>query len=382
VVGGSLAGLRCAEALRRTGYRGALTIVEASQQFPATDRPPLSKEVLAGADLEQFRLRMRGDLQAELRLGIRALSLDVQARLLETSDDANLEFDRLVIATGARARQLPGIDPRLPNVFTLRAVEDALALRDALDSKPSVVILGAGFIGLEVAAACAQRGLNVSVVDTATLPMADRLGTATASALLTLHEVHGVEFRLGVGLSAVEGAGKVESVLLTDGHRLPADLLMVAVGAQPNDQWLKGSGLTVDDGVVCDQFGAATGARDIVAVGDVANWYYPVFGRSLRIEHWTTAVDQAFIAAQTLQGVSNDGRGHDLVPYFWSHQYDAKVQFVGVPGDDVEVCEGSVEAKAFVAIHRSAGKTVGAVCFNRPGRVPHYRRAVAEQLEV
>lgn len=376
-MGGSLAGLRAAEALRREGFDGDVLIVSAEDHLPY-DRPPLSKQVLAGAwEPEQARLRGAEEVEAEWLLGRTAVALDVGTRTVTLDGGELLRCDGIVIATGATPRALRAA-PELAGVFTLRSMADCLALRAALDSAGRVAVVGAGFIGSEVAATCRSRGHQVSVIEALEVPLARALGPAMGEVCGRLHPAHGVDLRLGVAVDGFDGAGRVERVRLSDGSAVEADVVVVGIGVAPATSWLAESGLSLDDGVVCDAWCQA--APGVVAAGDVARWHNPLFGLSMRVEHWTNAVEQAEAAARTLL------RGRDAttpfapVPYFWSDQYGTKIQFLGHTSgdDDVAVVEGSTDEDRFVTAYGRDGRLVGALLFNRPARIARYKSLIAD----
>jgi NADPH-dependent 2,4-dienoyl-CoA reductase/sulfur reductase-like enzyme len=378
VVGASLAGVRAAEALRRQGFTGRLTLIGAEPHFPPYDRPPLSKELLLGAwQPERARLRVSPDLGAELALGHRATGLDLERRQLTTSAGGAVGFDGLVIATGAVPRwpSLPGTG--LDGVLALRTVEDSLALQRELAAGPRVVVVGAGFIGCEVASACRRQGLDVTVVEVLALPLIRVLGPDMGELVRAFHDRRGVLFRLGAKVAGLRGNGRVRRVDLTDGTSLPADVVVLAIGAVPETGWLDGSGLVLDDGVVCDQTCAAVGARDVVAAGDVARWFNPLFGETMRVEHWSNAAEQAEAAVATLLAGPEAAEPYQPVPYFWSDQHGSKLQFVGIPAGSAQVVEGSVAEERFVAAYERSGRVVGALVFNWPARMARYRRLIA-----
>ncbi|MBO0893977.1 MAG: FAD-dependent oxidoreductase, partial [Acidimicrobiales bacterium] len=333
VVGASLAGVRSAEALRRHGFDGSLVVVGAESHFPPFDRPPLSKEVLAGHwEPERGRLRVAADLDAELVLGRRAVGLDLGQRRLALDDGEEVGFDGLIVATGCSPRRVGGESAALEGVHVLRTIDECLALRAELDHSPRVVVVGAGFIGSEVAATCRRRGLEVTVVEALPLPLVGVLGPQMGEVMAGLHRDHGTKLRLGVGVVEFAGRERVEEVVLSDGSRLAADVVVIGVGVAPETGWLAGSGLSLDNGVVCDEWCAAVGADRVVVAGDVARWPNPLFGRHLRVEHWTNAVEQADAAARRLVAGQDGTPPFAPAPYFWSDQYDAKVQFVGMAG--------------------------------------------------
>lgn len=384
IVGMSLAGLRAAETLRREGHDGRIVAVGAEPHLPY-DRPPLSKELLAGsAEPEDLALRPQGydDLDLDWRLDARAVALDVAGRRVELHDGELVAFDGLVIATGSRARQLPG-QPALGGLFTLRTLDDALALREVLASGPRVVVIGAGFIGAEVAATCRGRGLDVTVLEALRQPMVRGLGPQLGEVIARVHRDHGVDLRTGVTVDAVEGDdGAVTGVRLGDGEVVPADVVLVGIGATPETAWLEGSGVPLDDGVVCDATGLV--APGIVAAGDVARWPNPLFdGRPMRLEHWTNAVEMGVHAAtRLLAGDAGTGLEFAPVPFVWSDQYDRKIQVVGhlAGATEVHVAHGTLEEYRFVALFGRAGRLVGALGFNRARQVMQYRRMIAERV--
>ena len=390
VVGASLAGLRAVESLRTEGYDGQLTLIGAETHLPY-DRPPLSKKVLAG-EWESDRIALRRPdqieaLQLDLRLGQRAERLDASARVIELADGSTVAYDGLVIATGAQPRRLPD-QPALAGVVELRTLDDALALRALLDGAPHrVVVIGAGFIGAEVAATARQRGLEVTIVEALPVPLARGLGPAMGMACGLLHGDNGVDLRLGVGVAALEGGTRVERVHLTDGSVIAADVVVVGIGVSPATGWLEGSGLELRDGVVCDAT-LATGLPGVFAAGDVARWPNGRFGEEMRVEHWTNANEQGALAAKNLLatgGADGSGAGvaeaYEPVPFFWSDQYGARLQYLGrASGDDeVQVVHGSIDERAWVALYGHGGRLRGALGVNMPKLLAGYRKLFAER---
>ncbi len=387
VVGAGVAGTRAAETLREEGYDGALTIVGAERQAPY-HRPPLSKKLLtgkihrAGVDLApQF------DINARVLRGASAIKLDLSSHtvhLRDESQDLSEQFDGLVIASGAAPREWPG-GPVPDGVLMLRTVEDCLAIRDRLSSRTRVVVVGGGFIGAEVAASCRSMGLHVVLIEKATSPLLAALGKELAPLWTQLHRRHGVVVRVGVGVDSFVGNGRVEAVRLNDGSQVPADVVIVGLGVTPATGWLEGSGLHVDDGVVCDATGAvegSTGDGTAVAAGDVARWWHPLYERHLRTEHWDDAGRQGAAAARTLLAGPDRAEAFDGVPYFWSDQYDVKVQMLGSPTDydAVEIVEGDPDGWEFVAAYGRDGCTI-AVLSTIPNRVHAYRNAISKRAE-
>ena len=377
IVGASLAGYWAAETLRRDGFKGAVTLIGDEFHVPY-DRPPLSKKYLAGG-VERHRLDLSdaeklAGLDLEMRLGQRATGLDLSARTLEVDGVAE-PFDGLLIACGARCRTLPGTDG-VAGVHTLRTVEDADAIGAGMGAGARrMVVVGAGFIGAELASTAIERGLEVTMVEALEAPFGRVLGVEMGEVLADVHRGHGVDLRTGIGVdevlaeSAYGGGSRVVGVRLTDGSEVPADLVVVGIGVVPNVDWLEGSGLELADGVVCDE--TCLAATDVVAAGDVARWTNPRYGESMRVEHWDNAVQQGVHAARRLLQSDEEAQPFSPVPWFWSDQYDRKVQLAGRTHRDAEVSvvTGSVEEHRFVAYYGHAGRFLGALGMNRPRHV-------------
>jgi NADPH-dependent 2,4-dienoyl-CoA reductase/sulfur reductase-like enzyme len=380
VVGASLAGLRAVEALRREGFDGRLALIGAEPHLPY-DRPPLSKQVLAGT-LETGQLALRreswDELGLDLRLGTRAAGLDLAKRELALAGGERLGFDGLVIATGATPRRLPG-GPTLAGVHVLRTLDDALALRAELARGPRVAVIGAGFIGAEVAATCRARGLAVTLIEALPRPLARALPAALGEVIEGLHRDHGVDVRCGAGVARLEGRGRVEAVALSDGARVPADVVVVGIGVAPETAWLDGSGLELRDGVICDS--TCLAAPGVVAAGDCARWPNPLFGEEMRVEHWTHAVEQGEAAARRLLAGDGEAAPFAPVPYFWSDQYDRKLQFAGRAraDDELHVVQGALAERRFVAVVGRAGRLVGAFAMNRPAALIKLKKQIADR---
>lgn len=387
VVGAGVAGIRAAETLRQDGFDGELTIVGAERQAPY-HRPPLSKKLLSGkVHRAGVDMAPQFDLDARVLRGASALKLDMSSRTVQLRDEdqeSSLPFDGLVIASGANPREWPG-GPVPEGVLLLRTVDDCLAIRQRLSSRPRVVVVGGGFIGAEVAATCRSLGLDVGLIEKAAGPLMAALGEEMAAHWAALHRRHGVDLRVGVGVDGFVGDGRVTAVRLSDGSEVPADLVIIGLGVTPATDWLDGSGLRVDDGVVCDATGAAEGSTPdapVVAAGDVARWWHPLYERHLRTEHWDDARRQGAAAARTLLAGPEGAESFEEVPYFWSDQYDVKLQMLGVPTDydKVEIVEGDPEAWEFVAAYGRDGRTI-AVLGTVPNRVHAYRDAIAARAE-
>jgi NADPH-dependent 2,4-dienoyl-CoA reductase/sulfur reductase-like enzyme len=384
VVGAGVAGTRAAETLRQDGYDGDLTIVGAERHAPY-HRPPLSKKLLTGkVHRAGIDLAPQFDFDARVLRGASALGLDMSSRTVQVRDGdrhLSLAFDGLVIASGANPREWPG-GPVPDGVLLLRTVDDCLAIRERLGSHPRVVVIGGGFIGAEVAASCRSKGLDVVLIEKAEGLLLHALGKEPAPRWADLHRQQGVDLRFGVGVDAFVGNGRVEAVRLTDGSQLPADLVVIGLGVAPATDWLADSSLRIEDGVVCDATGAAEGGADVVAAGDVARWWHPLYEQHLRIEHWDHAGRQGEAAARTLLAGTDRAELYDEAPYFWSDQYHLKIQMLGVTTDydAFEVIEGDSDAERFVAAYGRGGRTV-AVVGTIPDRVYSYRDAMSKRAE-
>jgi 3-phenylpropionate/trans-cinnamate dioxygenase ferredoxin reductase subunit len=417
VVGAGMAGLRSADAVRKSGFDGEITVVGAEPHMPY-NRPPLSKDGI-GAEFDPAQLPFRVARAAAesigWRLGAPAVAADLAARNVTLADGSVLGWDGLVIATGVRSRRLDLPGP-LTGRHAIRTLDDLAELRKDLELARRIVVVGGGFIGSEVAAAARTRGLDVTVVEPEPLPMRRPLGDELAAELLRRHEVRGVRFRLGTAPVAFEGDDRVRAVTLTDGTTLDGDLVVESVGSLPNVEWLAGNGLDLADGVACDGRlrvlagdGAAPAARDdVVAAGDVSRYPHPLlFGASRRIEHWTVATDTAkYAAARLARHLSGSASGGDAasggglvsgesvpgaapaddggvfaaVPTFWSDQYDLRVQSFGVTGlSDVRILEGSLDGEVAVGYHHE-GRLAGVVLIGLGGRYLHYRTEVAATI--
>jgi NADPH-dependent 2,4-dienoyl-CoA reductase/sulfur reductase-like enzyme len=377
IVGASAAGLSAAETLRNRGYDGALTLIGDESHLPY-DRPPLSKQVLAGAwQPERVFLRDQdalAGLGVDLLLGRTAVELDTGGRQLRLAGGERIDFDGLVIATGVAPRRLPGTD--LAGVHLLRTLDDALSLRAQMCAQPGVVVVGAGFLGAEVAATARGMGLTVTLVDPLPVPMQRQVGDRIGGLVARLHADHGTSVRCGSGVRRfLDAAGRVVGVELTDGSVLHAELVVVAVGASPAISWLAGSGLDLGNGVECDA--KCQAAPGIYAAGDVARWPNRHFGTRMRLEHRLNATQQAMAVAGNLLG---DDRPYTPVPYFWTDQYDAHIQVHGIvpPGADVTVLHGDPADRRFVAAYGHHGETVGVLGWNSPRELRTARRLVVD----
>ncbi|MET8810171.1 FAD-dependent oxidoreductase [Streptomyces sp. NPDC004546] len=380
VVGASLAGLSTVRALRAEGYDGEIVVVGEERHAPY-DRPPLSKDFLKG-DLDADALALGdadeyADLDVQWLLGKRAVALDPAARTVTLAGGRHVRTEGVVVATGAAPRTLPGADG-LAGVHTLRTLDDAQALRaELLNGLPRVVVIGAGFIGAEVASTAHRLGLHVTVVEALNVPLERQLGREMGLVCSSLHSDHGVGLLCGTGVAGLTGDGRVTGVRLTDGRVLPADVVVVGVGVRPATDWLAGSGVHVDDGVVCDA-GCATSVPGVVAVGDVARCPNPFTGRHARIEHWSNATEQARTAARTLlSGVS--APAPVTAPYFWSDQYQVRIQLAGhvAPGAEPQVVDGDLDSRSFTAVYRREDTPVAVLSLNQPKLFNRLRRTLA-----
>ncbi|WEB44617.1 NAD(P)/FAD-dependent oxidoreductase [Streptomyces yunnanensis] len=378
IVGASAAGLTAAETLRRRGWDGHLTLI-GDEARPPYDRPPLSKQILTGA-WEPQRTTLRAPqelarLEIDLRLGRPATGLDVKRRQARLAGGATIDFDGLIIATGVIPRRLPHGD--LNGVHVLRTLDDALALRAALLTGPRVVVVGAGFLGTEVAAAAQTMGLEVTLVEPEPVPVRRPFGDRVGALVAALHRDHGTDLRCGVPVRGLcEGGGRVTGVELADGSGLPADAVVLALGSTPATDWLTGSGLTLANGVVCDALCRA--APGIYAAGDVASWHNPRFGTRMRLEHRMNATEQAMAAAGNLLG---DAQPFAPVPYFWTDQYDTKIQAYGIfpPDAELRIIDGDPADGHFTAAYGRHEVVVGVLGWNAPRQVRAVRNLVVER---
>jgi len=385
VVGASLAGLRAAEEVRHEGHSGPVVIVGEEIHVPY-DRPPLSKQVLSGKwDAERIGHHtpdVHDTLDLEFRLGRRATGLDIATRAVACDDGSELAYDGLVIATGAATRRLPGTEG-MAKVWMLRTLDDCLGIRAdlaAAGDAPRVVVIGAGFIGSEVAATCQGIGARVTLLEAHHTPLARVLGDPMGQMCADLHRANGMDLRCSVTIDHLEsdptGPDPV-TVVLDDGAHLPADVVVVGIGVTPSVDWLTGSGVELDNGVRCD--GSLFAADRVVAAGDVANWLRPGTGRPARVEHWTNAAEGGAACGRNLLAGTAAATPFDPVPFFWSDQYATKIQMIGLPNadDEVVVVSGSGEEGKLVALYR-AGDQLGAVLtLSQPAKLMGYRPLLA-----
>jgi 3-phenylpropionate/trans-cinnamate dioxygenase ferredoxin reductase component len=373
IVGGGLAAARTAEQLRRSEYTGPVTIVSDEVHLPY-DRPPLSKEVLR-KEVDDTALKPRewyDENDITLRLGSAATGLDTHEQTVTLDDGTVLGYDELVISTGLVPRRIPAF-PDLEGIRVLRSFDESMALREHASAARHAVVVGAGFIGCEVAASMRGVGVDVVLVEPQPQPLAAVLGEQIGELVARLHRDEGVDVRLGVGVAEVRGEGHVDTVVLTDGTELPADVVVVGIGSRPATEWLDGSGIEVDNGVLCDEAGR-TSAPNVWALGDVASWRDPM-GHQARVEHWSNVADQARVVVPAMLGL--DVPSAVVVPYFWSDQYDVKIQCLGEPHatDIVHLVEDN--GRKFLAYYERDGVLVGVVGGGLPGKVMKVRAKIA-----
>lgn len=382
IIGASLAGTRTAQGLRTLGHTGRITLIGAEDELPY-DRPPLSKELLTSDWTDESVAAVRliteaelDELDIDLRLGVAATGLDLAARTVAVADDTSVDYERLVIATGASARPSPWTPPS--GVLQLRTLADSRAIAERLAKKEHVVVVGGGFIGTEIAAAAIGFGCPVTVVDPVAEPMTRLVGAEIAGALVDLHRSNGAETRFGIGVTDIRGEAGNLTVVLDDDSELTASTAIVGIGSVANTGWLDGSGLTIANGIVTDPYLRAIGAENVYAIGDVARWPHPGHGIDIRAEHWTNASDQArYVAAAITKGAS---AAFDSADYVWSDQYAWKVHSVGrrdPAGSSIVVGDLASDGRVAV-IHADAdGIACGAVTVNWVRALNQVRRLLA-----
>ncbi|MGC4998604.1 MULTISPECIES: NAD(P)/FAD-dependent oxidoreductase [unclassified Streptomyces] len=391
IVGASLAGLRAAETLREEGFTGSLTLI-GDEPYEPYDRPPLSKSVLLGkASPQHTELPRRRHLDAEWRLGVPASGLDLTGRRVRLADGEEVEYDRLLIATGVRARPWPvPEEAELDGVFVLRTRDDATALCERLrGGARRVVVIGAGFAGSEVASACREMGLEVTVAERAGAPLVGALGGVIGAVAAELHLENGVDLRTRVTVTALEGdaMGRVRAVHLSDESVVEADVVVVSLGSMRNTEWLSGSGLGAGPrGIASDAGCRAFDFRgivtdDVFVAGDVARSPHALFGyQFLSLEHWGNAVAQAETAAHNMICPASDRRPHMWMPAFWSSQFGVNIKSVGVPpmGDELMIIQGSTAERRFVGVYGFKGRIVAAVTFDNARWLEYCQRQIEQ----
>ena len=342
----------------------------------------MSKQILSGDwDIERVALTdpiKNEELSIEWHLGNRASNLNVEEQTLTLDSGSSLSFDGLVITTGARCISLR-MAGDLEGIYTLRGLDDALAIRSEFEAAPQkVVVVGAGFIGAEVAATARQRGLDVTMVEAADVPFERVLGPEMGNVTADVHRDNGVKVVTGIPVESFKGGQRVEKVVLQDGTELDADLVIIGIGVKPNTEWLEESGLPLDNGVLCDE--TCEAAPGIVAAGDVARWPNKLFNENMRVEHWDNAVEQGVFAARRLLAGSSHKEPYTPTPWFWTDQFDRKIQLAGRTRstDEIKIVTGSIEERRFATAYGREGKLVGILGFNRPRHVMQYKQMITD----
>lgn len=381
VVGASLSGLRAVEAARRTGFDGEITLIGNERNVPY-DRPPLSKRYLVGeaeADFWRTEEEIRTELNVDLRLGVAATGLRPSDNVVETTD-GEVGYDRLILATGAAPRSLPGL-PNLDGLLTLRNLEDSEELRRRITPGVNVIILGAGFIGSEIASSAVTLGANVTVVEAASVPLVRAVGDVVGAALAEIHPRNGTRLLLATQITEYRGEeGRLAEVALSTGEVLPADLVVIGIGAAPATEWLANSGIVLnerDGGVVC---GATlrTSLPNVWAAGDIVHWPNAVYDQTMRLENWTNASDQGIRAGSNAADPEN-AVAYETVPYFWSDWYGHRIQFVGIAAGEVDFVSGAPDDDKFVAIFVDGDRVVGAATLNEQRKTMKLRKLIADR---
>ncbi|MFC6234019.1 NAD(P)/FAD-dependent oxidoreductase [Leucobacter soli] len=379
IVGASLAGLRAAEAARASGFSGEIVLIGEEKETPY-DRPFLSKEFLEeGEAPEPVRIASTEAIAEQgirMMLGERATALDAGNRTVVT-DQGEHRYDSAVIATGSGPIRLPAAEG-LPGVVALRTLEDARTVRDALDAEARVVVIGGGFIGAEVASGARRRGLDATIIEAADVPLVRAVGAEIGGVLAELHGRHGTELRCGAGVTGFVGDEQVEAVELAGGERIAADLVVVGIGTRPAVGWLEGSGIEIENGVVCDAT-LSTSDPHVYAAGDVANWWNGLFGRTMRIEHFTAAAEQGARAGRNAVAGRGSQQVYETVPYFWSDWYGSRIQSAGVITTDFEVVSGDLRSDHFVVVYRDGERLSGVLTLNGQRHIMKYRRMIADR---
>jgi 3-phenylpropionate/trans-cinnamate dioxygenase ferredoxin reductase subunit len=382
IVGASLAGAKAAETLRAEGFDERVVLIGAEDERPY-ERPPLSKDYLRGeVDRETVYVHPEGfytDHDIELRLGRTAVSLNTAARELALDDGERLSYDRLLLTLGAEPRRLSIPGGELDGVLYLRSVADCDALRDRLDRGGAVVVIGAGWIGAEVAASARQRGLEVTVLNPHTVPLERVLGAEVGAVYRDLHLDHGVHMLMGTGVEAFEGGTSVERVRTTDGRELECDFVVVGVGVQPRTALAAQAGIAVDNGILVDEH-LRTGAPGVFAAGDAANPYHPFYGERIRVEHWANALHQGPVAARAML---DEPDVYDRLPYFFSDQYDVGMEYAGFARTwDRVVFRGDPATREFIAFWLFDDRVVAGMNVNVWDVIDPIQRLIRERIPV
>jgi 3-phenylpropionate/trans-cinnamate dioxygenase ferredoxin reductase subunit len=365
IIGANMAGGRAAQALRKEGFTGPIVLIGEEPDAPY-ERPPLSKEYLRGQVAKEKIYLAKEDFAAEndvdLRLGVRAERIDVAQRAVTLASGESVAYDKLLIATGGRPRRLtvPGAD--LDGVYYLRTFADSEAIAAELQEGKRAVVIGAGFIGAEVAASARMQGLDVTLLEIASVPLERALGADVGRIYAQLHRDHGVDLRLDEGIERIEGATRAERVVTTKGNSIDCDFVVAGVGIEPNVEIAEGTGIDVDNGIVVDEY-CRTNVEDVFAAGDVANFYHPVLEQRFRVEHWENAQGQGRAAALNMLGRDEP---YTDIPWFWSDQYDVNMQYAGHASSwDATAVRGDPEARDGTIFYLKDGRFLAVLAFNR-----------------
>jgi 3-phenylpropionate/trans-cinnamate dioxygenase ferredoxin reductase subunit len=382
IVGASLAGGGAAATLRQEGFDGRVILIGAEPQ-PPYERPPLSKEYLRGeSSFEQTLVQSSdfyGENGIETRFGVRASRVDPAKKVIELDGEEGVAYDKLLVATGGRNRRfpVPGLD--LEGVYDLRTMADCERIRAEIGPGRKAVVVGMGFIGLEVAASLRQSGVNVVVVDRNKVPLRRVLGEEVGQVIEVIHRDHEATLIFEDTVAAFEGADRVERVVTQGGRRIECDFVVVGLGVEPVTELLADTGAEIDNGIAVDEF-CRTGVEGIYAAGDVANHYHPVFERRIRVEHWQNALNQGPAAARNMLGKDEP---YDDIPWFWSDQYDFNLQYTGFHTEwDELIVRGSMEERNFVAFYRKDERVLAAVAVNRGKDLRRSMRLIKAQRAV
>ena len=382
IVGAGIAGGTAAETLRKQGFDGEVHLVGAEPHRPY-DRPPLSKEFLSGAKEESKLFFKTEDFYAEqsieLHLGTEAASLDPSSNTVTLSNGESLHYDKLLLATGSQVKRLPIPGSNLDGVHYLRNIEDSKAIAQSMKDAGKVVVVGAGFIGSEVAAVCKTAGLEVTVLEIQSQPMAHILGTEMGAIYANLHTSRGIDLRLGEGISEIRGQTRAQQVITDKGNAIDCDLVVIGVGIAPDTSLAEAAGLDVERGILIDEH-CRTSDPNIFAAGDVANWFHPGLGHRLRVEHWDNALNQGAAAAKSMLG---NPETYAPVLYFWSDQYDLNIQYLGhaTEWDDIAVRGDPAEEK-FSAFYLKDGSVHGALIVNNFRDIRPTRTLIGQKTPV
>lgn len=382
IIGAGIAGGTAAETLRKQGFEGRVHLIGAEPYRPY-DRPPLSKEFLSGAK-EQEKLFFKPqdfytEQSIELHLGTEATAIDPSLNTVTLANGESIRYDKLLLSTGSRVKRLPIPGSNLKGVHYLRTIDDSRALAHSMNGASRVVIVGAGFIGSEVAAVCKTAGLEVTVLEIQPQPMAHILGEKMGAIYANLHTNRGINLRLREGISEIRGSSRTEQVITDEGNAINCDFVVIGVGITPDTTLAESAGLHVDFGILTDQY-CQTSHPDIYAAGDVANWFHPGLDRRLRVEHWDNALNQGAAAAKSMLGAPEP---YSPTLYFWSDQYDLNIQYLGhaTEWDDIAV-RGNPADEKFTAFYLKDGSVHGALVVNNFRDIRPTRTLIGQRTPV